>query len=409
MPLAISLSPADLAELVRLYEAGGSCREVARAFGLSASKVRKTLIESGVKLRTTSESKRLNVEGQTFGRLTAIKRLAVQPGNETLYEWKCKCGNIFVDSARAIKSGSKLSCGCLAADKTKERNRARARPLPPSGRLRPLRDLGKGRWLFTCDCGRHFEAAAHNVRSGSTQSCGCLRRESLVNRGLRQRLDLSGQSFGLLTAENVVRSDKHKKIIWLFRCKCGKKTEAAASAVKRGAIKSCGCLSRGVDSIASILEGSFRNAQARTNLYVYRLKRFSAYLKIGIDATGERAKRDDEYGELLFSLELSRVEAWILEQAVLFATLDLKACPWPLRRSKWIGQTEVRRSTPFYLEEAIRRLHDELRSIGLWRFAIRRIPMTRQQVRECECRSRSVTHLAIHPSSAEDAPGPPSL
>lgn len=33
------------------------------------------------------------------------------------------------------------------------------------------------KWLFLCDCGKQKIATASNVRSGKTQSCGCLHRE----------------------------------------------------------------------------------------------------------------------------------------------------------------------------------------------------------------------------------------
>ncbi len=50
------------------------------------------------------------------------------------------------------------------------------------GRLTALRLDGKqGRknlWLFSCDCGSAARATVHNVNSGNTASCGCLRREA---------------------------------------------------------------------------------------------------------------------------------------------------------------------------------------------------------------------------------------
>ena len=37
--------------------------------------------------------------------------------------------------------------------------------------------FGRGIWLLSCDCGQTTEADANNVRTGHTQSCGCLSRE----------------------------------------------------------------------------------------------------------------------------------------------------------------------------------------------------------------------------------------
>lgn len=44
--------------------------------------------------------------------------------------------------------------------------------------LRPTRVGSNGmKWIFTCDCGNETEAAGHNVRRGTTVSCGCKRNE----------------------------------------------------------------------------------------------------------------------------------------------------------------------------------------------------------------------------------------
>ena len=38
------------------------------------------------------------------------------------------------------------------------------------------------RWIVRCDCGTTFSAYRHNLVTGLTRSCGCLRREMLKNR-----------------------------------------------------------------------------------------------------------------------------------------------------------------------------------------------------------------------------------
>lgn len=39
---------------------------------------------------------------------------------------------------------------------------------------------GNIRWRVQCDCGCVFEVAGNNLRNGHTKSCGCLRREMLM-------------------------------------------------------------------------------------------------------------------------------------------------------------------------------------------------------------------------------------
>lgn len=46
------------------------------------------------------------------------------------------------------------------------------------------------RWRVRCDCGREFEAAFNNIRSGRTRSCGCLRREATTARNMARKKNL---------------------------------------------------------------------------------------------------------------------------------------------------------------------------------------------------------------------------
>lgn len=54
-----------------------------------------------------------------------------------------------------------------------------------------------------------------------------------------KRLDITGERYGKLIA--VRRIPKHTQSRWIFRCDCGRETEALLSNVRAGQIKSCGC------------------------------------------------------------------------------------------------------------------------------------------------------------------------
>lgn len=54
--------------------------------------------------------------------------------------------------------------------------------------------------------------------------------------------NLTGQTFGRLTALGPIERTKHGRIKWLCQCVCGNKTEVRSSHLLRGAIASCGCL-----------------------------------------------------------------------------------------------------------------------------------------------------------------------
>lgn len=55
-------------------------------------------------------------------------------------------------------------------------------------------------------------------------------------------IETIGQTFGFLTA--IAETDKREQgsIVYLFRCKCGNQKEISGSYVRRGKIRSCGCL-----------------------------------------------------------------------------------------------------------------------------------------------------------------------
>lgn len=60
-------------------------------------------------------------------------------------------------------------------------------------------------------------------------------------RGRPGGLDLSGQTFGRLTAIKRVGT-KSRSALWLCRCDCGNHKEIISSNLRRGVTQSCGCL-----------------------------------------------------------------------------------------------------------------------------------------------------------------------
>lgn len=65
----------------------------------------------------------VNLAGQRFGRLIAIKRVPNEkPGNAT-WECQCDCGNKTISSTSHLKGSHTKSCGCLQSDNAKIVNR----------------------------------------------------------------------------------------------------------------------------------------------------------------------------------------------------------------------------------------------------------------------------------------------
>ena len=57
-------------------------------------------------------------------------------------------------------------------------------------------------------------------------------------------IDLSGRIFGRLTVVSRDSADKHGKPKWRCLCECGAVISALGHSLKRGRVKSCGCLRR---------------------------------------------------------------------------------------------------------------------------------------------------------------------
>lgn len=151
----------------------------------------------------------VDLTGQTFGRLTVLRRVENSPGSPAnpsgypQYECQCSCPNKTIIRVRGgnLKNGHIQSCGCLrreissarmkANDLAHERSRA-ARFVDLTGkvfgRLTVIKRVENGhtpnggeygftRYLCRCVEGNECIVSANNLVTGRTQSCGCLMRE----------------------------------------------------------------------------------------------------------------------------------------------------------------------------------------------------------------------------------------
>lgn len=123
------------------------------------------------------------------------------------------------------------------------------------GRLTILyRSPNKGHrtvWHCKCDCGNECDVNTEHLRSGHTQSCGCLKKDRISQ---ANSYNLLNRKFGKLTVINKTEERRNKKIIWECQCDCGNITRVRSQDLLTGHIKSCGCiLSRGEEKISQLL------------------------------------------------------------------------------------------------------------------------------------------------------------
>lgn len=94
-------------------------------------------------------------------------------------------------------------------------------------------------WLCLCECGNTKHVIAGDLKSGRTNSCGCLRKEATAKRLTE---DLIGQRFGRLVVIGLSDTRVKDSVTWFCKCDCGKFRDIPASYLKTAHIESCGCL-----------------------------------------------------------------------------------------------------------------------------------------------------------------------
>lgn len=113
----------------------------------------------------------MDITGQRFGKLVAVKSTEKRQGSSIVWECICDCGNTIFVPGNNLRRGNTKSCGCLttAVDLAGMRFGKLVAVRPIEERIR-----GYVVWECRCDCGNTAFVPTGNLRSGNTKSCGCL-------------------------------------------------------------------------------------------------------------------------------------------------------------------------------------------------------------------------------------------
>ena len=122
-----------------------------------------------------------NLTGKRFDHCIVLCRVQ-SPISETKWKCLCDCGNIFYAYANNLKNPKySHSCGCFSNRGKSSKKGTRKIDITGQrfGRLTVLEEDGYAgrqiRWKCKCDCGNIISVASYDLRSGHTQSCGCIR------------------------------------------------------------------------------------------------------------------------------------------------------------------------------------------------------------------------------------------
>lgn len=108
-------------------------------------------------------------------------------------------------------------------------------------------DKRKSCWygMFKCPlCGTLFETQINRIKSGATQSCGCLPVGKKSKNYPDNGYHLEGQRFTRWTVLKRSLDEKRKGKYWICQCDCGVIKILSTQVLIKGESKSCGCLAR---------------------------------------------------------------------------------------------------------------------------------------------------------------------
>ena len=94
-------------------------------------------------------------------------------------------------------------------------------------------------WLCRCVCGKMRDVQLQSLRRGISVSCGCKKSELISQ---KNRLDLTGKRYGMLSVIEPETIDKYGYVLWLCKCDCRNTVLKRASLLSTGNICSCGCM-----------------------------------------------------------------------------------------------------------------------------------------------------------------------
>jgi hypothetical protein len=86
-------------------------------------------------------------------------------------------------------------------------------------------------WVCRCDCGKLKLVQGGNLKSGVTQSCGCMKGAPPLN--------LTGKRFEKLTAVCLISTNPP---VWRCMCDCGREIHVESNYLRTGKKTHCGCL-----------------------------------------------------------------------------------------------------------------------------------------------------------------------
>lgn len=207
--------------------------------------------------------KLIDLTGQKFGRLTVIKRAPnkgdivqweckCECGNQVIVRGEClRKGN--TKSCGCLKKQIIYEQKCINLERQTFGDLTVLKKATQEEIFNNTNITTKDSsayWWVQCNCGSlPFIVRGKDLRNGKTKSCGHLRQELS-----KDKINiLTGQTFGLLTVVSFSGIKNHRAI-WHCKCECGNEKDILGTLLSNNKVKSCGCIqSKGESKIVKIL------------------------------------------------------------------------------------------------------------------------------------------------------------
>lgn len=182
-----------------------------------------------------------DLTGETFGKLKVIEITPERRNRQVVWKCQCECGNIVNVVGQALRTGHTKSCGCLNYEK-KDLDSLKGQTFGKLTVIkRSLYNYNnKVYWDCICECGGECMVLGTHLRNGSVIECEICRKNN-PNYNYKFN-DLTNLKFGLLTVISHEGKDAGGHYTWKCMCDCGGKTIVSSNALLSGNTSSCGCL-----------------------------------------------------------------------------------------------------------------------------------------------------------------------
>lgn len=153
--------------------------------------------------------KRLDLSGQKFGRLTAIKIIRIEQ-TKIIWECKCDCGKKYTCSTSQLTNKISKSCGCLRKANLIGKKYGMLLVIGEGPRDKKDR---RQKWICQCDCGSQRIVSSKNLQLDRTKDCGCKYIDRIKQQGIRRRKP-QGVALENKVLDSYARNAKRKCLVF---------------------------------------------------------------------------------------------------------------------------------------------------------------------------------------------------